>query len=256
MGAANCFDIGAVESQAAGGGCKTIRAAQVSPSALAFGNWAVGTTSNPMLVTVTNVGTVALAGGTFSTPGAPFTRVTTGGFPAGAPNCGANLAVGASCTLKYRFAPTSAVTSNANVTVTYTGAAVTGSPVALSGTGVANRAAVSISAPTITLPTGQFAGTGVVTLTNIAVAGGSSVAVNNVSVSGGSFLTYFFLTGGFVGPDNCTGTNLAPGASCTVTVGFVNVFSARGVNRTGTVTYYDSGAGSPQSAVLTGFATR
>jgi hypothetical protein len=84
--------------------------------------------------------------------------------------------------------------------------------------------------------------------------------MNGVSVSGGSFLTYFFLVGSIAGPDTCTGTVLTPGASCTVTVGFVNVFAPRGVNRAGTITFTDTGAGTPtngtQTSGLIGFATR
>jgi len=249
------FDIGAVEFQGNGGGGGGGGAATVSPSPLNFGNWAVGTTSNPMLVTVTNTGGVALAGGTYTAPTAPFARVTTGTFPAGAPNCGATLAVGASCTLKYTFAPTSAIAYNFNVTVAFTGATVTGgTPLTLTGTGVTTRGNVSISPNplTITLPSGiaNFTGTGTVTLTNSA-ASASSVAITNVATAGGSFLTYLFT----VNTDNCTGTNLAPSQSCTVVVRFTNVFSARGTNRAGTVSFTDTATGSPQSGALVGFAT-
>jgi len=248
------FDIGAVEFQGNGGGGGG-GAATVSPSPLNFGHWAVGTTSNPMLVTVTNTGGVALAGGTYTAPTAPFARVTTGTFPAGAPNCGATLAVGASCTLKYTFAPTSAIAYNFNVTVAFTGATVTGgTPLTLTGTGVTTRGNVSISPNplTITLPSGiaNFTGTGTVTLTNSA-ASASSVAITNVATAGGSFLTYLFT----VNTDNCTGTNLAPSQSCTVVVRFTNVFSARGTNRAGTVSFTDTATGSPQSGALVGFAT-
>ena len=247
-------DAGAIEFAGAGGGGGGATAT-VSPSPLNFGNWATGTTSNPMLVTVTNTGSVALAGGTYSTPGAPFARVTTGTFPAGAPNCGATLAVGASCTLKYTFAPTAAIAYNANVTVAFTGATVTGgAPLTLTGTGVITRGAVTISPNplTITLPSGilNFTGTSTVTLTNSA-ASASSVAVTGVGVSGGSMLTYFFN----VDTDNCTGTNLAPGQSCTVVVRFTNVLSARGTNRAGTISVTDTATGSPQSGGLIGFAT-
>src|SRR6202007_703463 len=93
----NAFDPGAVEFQGRGtGGGGGSATATVTPSPLAFGNWASGTTSIPLNLTVTNIGTVGLAGGTFTfgavTPaGATFTRVTTGTFPAGAPNCTATL---------------------------------------------------------------------------------------------------------------------------------------------------------------------
>ncbi len=255
----NAVDAGAVEFQAAAGAGPT---ASVSPASLDFGNWAVGTTSNPMLLTVTNTGTSALAGGTFTiVGGAPFSRVTSGTFPAGAPNCGAGLAVASSCTIKVAFAPTGAPAAyNRNLTVAYTGATVNGSPVTLTGTGVAARGTVSVTPNplTITLPVGTFSGTGTVTLSNTTAAGGSSVAVTNVAVASGAgsgLLSWFFSDSGlFGGADNCTGANLAPGDSCTVVVAFTNVFAARGVNRPGTVTFTDTATGSPQVENLVGHA--
>jgi hypothetical protein len=252
-------DVGAVEF----GAGPPVLSATVTPNPLAFGNWAAGTTnvtSAPQTLTVTNTGNAVLAGGTFTFGGGtpqPFSRITTGTFPAGAPNCGAALAVGASCTIKVVFAPATAVAFSRTLTFAYTGATVTPTPVTLTGTGVTARATVSITPNplTITLPTGSITGTGVVTLTNTAAAGGSQVAVTNVAVSGGSILTYFYLVGVLAGPDTCTGAAVAPGASCTVTVRFTNVLSPRGANRAGAITFTDTGAGGPQASGLVGFAT-
>ena len=135
-----------------------------------------------------------------------------------------------------------------------------GSPVTLTGTGVAARGTVSVTPNplTITLPVGSLMGTGTVTLTNTTAAGGSSVAVTNVSVASGAgsgLLTWFFTDSTlFGGADNCTGVNLAPGDSCTVVVDFTNLFAARGVNRPGTVTFTDTATGSPQVENLVGHA--
>jgi len=248
-------DAGAVEF----GAGATLAAATVTPSVLNFGNWATGTTSNPLTVLVTNTGNVALAGGTFTfSAGTPFTRVTTGTFPTGAPNCGAALAIGASCTIKVQFASTATGTVTRTLTVAYGGGAVVvGSPVTLTGTGVSTRATVAIAPNplTITLPRGVLTGTGTVSLTNTAPATGSSIAVTNVVAAGGSLLTYLFTNGPLAGPNTCTGANLAPGQSCSVSVRFTNVLSARGVNRAGTVTFTDTAAGSPQVGSLIGFAT-
>jgi hypothetical protein len=116
-------------------------AALVTPSSLAFGNWATGATSNSLSVTVTNTGNLALSGGTFSAT-TRFTRVVTGTFPTGAPNCAATLALGSSCTIKVAFAPASVGAVTGTLTVAYgavagTPTVVTNSPVALTGTGVA-----------------------------------------------------------------------------------------------------------------------
>jgi hypothetical protein len=248
--------------QLSGSSAAATYSASVGPNPLAFGNWATGTTSSTLNLTVTNTGNSPLTNLTYTLGGGtpqPFARVTTGTFPAGAPNCAATLAVGASCTVKATFAPGTATTFSRTLTVANAGAPaaqrITSVVATLTGTGVVSRAPMSIAPNTltITLPTGTITGTGTVTLTNNAPAGGSSVNVTNVAVSGGSLLTYFFNV--VAGADTCTGVPLAPGQSCTVGVRFTNVGSARGTNRTGTITFTDTATGSPQSGGLIGFAT-
>jgi hypothetical protein len=236
-----------------GTGTAAVRTFTVTPTTLAFGNWAAGAsnvTSTAQTVTVTNTGNIALAGGSFTFGGGapqPFSR--PGGAAAG--TCGATLALGASCTVNVVFAPATATGFSRTLTVGYTTATGTGSPVTFSGTGVAARATVSVTPNplTITALSGSATGAGTITFTNTAAAGGSQVAVNNVAVAGGSFLTYFFLT-----TNNCAGVALAPGASCTVPVDFVNVLSPKGVDRAGTISFTDTGAASPQSGGLIGHA--
>jgi hypothetical protein len=241
-----------------GAGVAPTLTASVSPSPLAFGNWATGTTSDVRNLTVTNTGNAQLNGGSVSPLSAPFSRVNNGTFPSGAPNCAGSLAVGASCTIKVQFAPTTTGNLTQNVTVSYTNATVTPTPVVLTGTGVASRATASITPNplTITLPTGVNTGTGTVTLTNAAPAAGAQMTVSGVTVSsalGGSPATWFF--NAVAGADTCTGTTLAPGATCTVGVRFTNVLSPRGTNRNGTITFTDNAQTSPQSGGLIGFAT-
>jgi hypothetical protein len=77
--------------------------------------------------------------------------------------------------------------------------------------------------------------------------------VTGVAISGGNVLTFLF--NAVSGGDTCTGTVLAPGATCTVQVRFTNTLSARGANRAGAITFTDNAAASPQSASLVGFAT-
>jgi len=238
--------------------------ATVSPSPLNFGVWPTGVNSAVKLLTVTNTGNQGLTVGTFTFGGGtpqPFTRVTTGTFPTGAPNCGATLAVGASCTVKVQFNPPSAIAFSRTLTVAYadtggtTVATVTGSPVTLTGTGTSTRATVSITPNPliITLPTGAATGVGTVTLTNTAPLGGSQLTVTNVA-AGPINLNFAFTNGAFAGPDTCTGAAIAPGGSCIVSVRFTNLLGARGVNRAGTITFTDTATGSPQTGVLTGHA--
>ncbi|MFZ2652958.1 MAG: choice-of-anchor D domain-containing protein, partial [Burkholderiaceae bacterium] len=110
--------------------------ASVTPNPLAFGNRATGTSST-LDLTVTNTGSVALAGGSFTFGGGtpqPYSRVTTGTFPGGAPNCGTGLAIGATCTVRVQFLPTTAASFSRTLTVAYTGATVTPASVSLTGT--------------------------------------------------------------------------------------------------------------------------
>ncbi|MDB6103294.1 MAG: hypothetical protein JWO52_3293, partial [Gammaproteobacteria bacterium] len=239
-----------------GSGVPATLLASVSPSPLSFGNFATGTTATKDL-TVTNTGTGALVGGTVNGFAAPFSRVT--GFTG---NCGATLGIGASCTIRVRFAPAAVQAYSGSITVAYTGATVTPTPVTMTGTGVATRATASVSPNplAITLPTGGFTGTGVVTLANTAAPGGSQIQVTDIGTASGTAGAPFN-TGLLAGADTCTGTILAPGGSCTVVVRFTNLFSARGVKRTGTITFTDGGAASPagnpvgtQTGNLTGFA--
>ena len=213
--------------------------ATVTPSPLAFGNWASGTTSGALTLTVTNTGNSALAGGTFTFGGGtpqPFSR------PGGT--------AGGNCTINVVFAPSTAAAFSRTLTVAYTGATVTPAPVTLTGTGVAAKAAVSISPLTITLPSGTLTGSGTVTLTNTAATGGSDVSVTGVAVSGSGLVWAFTQTIG--GTNTCTGASLAPGASCSVQVSFTRVGSVG--THTGTIRFTDTATGSPQSGVLTGIA--
>ena len=236
-----------------GTGVAVVRTVSVTPSPLAFGNWATGTASNAHALTVTNTGNAALTGATVAGFTAPFARATGGA--AGSCTGAVALPVGGSCTINVVFAPTATGSFTDNVTVTVAGATVTPTPAVLTGTGVAGRATVSITLNplTITLATGSLTGTGTVTLTNTAPATGAQIAITGDSVSGGTVFSYFF--NAVAGADTCVGTALAPEQSCTVGVRFTNVGSARGTNRAGSVSFTDSGAGSPQTGTLTGFAT-
>lgn len=119
---ANPADAGADEYVAA-----AAAVASVTPTSLGFGNVIVGSTSGAQSLTLSNSGTAALTG---------INVVVTAPFAQTAGTCGATLNAGASCTINIIFSPTAlgaatgSVTINASVTVA-------GSPVALTGTGVA-----------------------------------------------------------------------------------------------------------------------
>jgi hypothetical protein len=224
--------------------------ATLSPNPLAFGNQTVGTTSATQNLTVANTGNSALAGMTITgvtTATSPFTRVTNGAFPGNAPNCGNSLAVGASCTVKVRFAPTSAGSATATVTVGATiidgplashQATVTGSGVAalVSFTGATNPGSLSGN----TLAFGNQPGT-VSSTVSVKVLGGSPVTFGTATVAGTRFNK---------GADTCSGQTVAGGGTCTITVNFNGTGN---IPRTGTLTVVDStGAAIAVTLNLTG----
>jgi hypothetical protein len=131
----NFVDAGAVEFVAGG----TTAVASVTGGSLAFGNVVVGTTSAAQTLTLHNNGGGALTGINVAVT-APFSR------PAGAAGgtCGATLAGGGTCTISVVFSPTVVGAATGSATIT-AGVSVTGSPVALSGTGVAAVVSASLT---------------------------------------------------------------------------------------------------------------
>jgi hypothetical protein len=240
------YDIGAVES-----GATINRSASLAPSSLTFSPLLVGSNSATQNVTVTNTGNVGLTGGTFTFAG-PFNRITTGGFPAGAPNCTAALALGASCTIKVRYSSTAVGTQNGSLTVAYTLATVTPASVTLTGTGIPSAATFSLGAHTsgVTFTAGSNGGAlSFGTQPNPSTASATLVVTNTGATS------FNFTTGNTVtglrfakGTDTCTGS-LAAGANCSITVTFSPNSTA---TRNGTLTVRDNTAGNPQVVTLTG----
>ena len=225
--------------------------ASVTPSSLAFGNETVGTTSATQNLTVKNTGNSALGGMNITGVAAPFTRVTNGGFPGNAPNCGATLAVGASCTVKVAFAPTAAGSASATLTIGGTGAThpapvsatLTGTGVAplVSFTGATNPGALGGNTLAFGNQTGNVSST-----VTLKVVGTGSVAFGTATVTGGGFGASRFNKGA----DTCSGNTVAAGGTCTITVNFNGTGNTP---RTGTLTVIDStGAAIAAALNLTG----
>jgi hypothetical protein len=245
--AANPTDIGAVEFVPTVGPA----IASVAPTSLLFGNVAMGSTSAAQTLTLSNTGgsTLTGIGLTFSSP--RYSRPA--GAAGGTCNTALGLAANSTCTINVVFSPTAAGAVPATLTIAAS-VPVTGSPVQLMGTGIA-PATVSITPNPLRIAVralfGTFAtGNGTVTFKNTAAAGGASVTVGNVAVNAaaGSNGNWFFNKGA----DNCTNRTLAPQATCTVGVVFINLFAPTGADRAGTITFTDSGVGSPQTGTLIG----
>jgi hypothetical protein len=96
-----------------------------TPSSIDFGGYAVGTTSSPQTVTVTNNGGVALTN---------LSAAITSGFAVAANHCPATLAAGAACPLSLTFSPTAAGAVSGTLTLS-AGNLAKPLTVALSGSG-------------------------------------------------------------------------------------------------------------------------
>jgi hypothetical protein len=200
------------------------RTATVTGGPLAFGTVATFTTSAVQTVTVTNTGTLALAGGTFTFPGGPAFQRAAG---ANAGTCGATLAVGANCTIGVVFQPTIVNAYNRTLVVTYNaGTTVTGTPVVLTGT-----------AANMLVTPGSLA-FGTVTANTTSAA--QTLSVRN-STGGARALTVA-VTAPFARPAGAAGgtcgASLNTGATCTINV----VYSpTTAVASSGTVTITTNG---------------
>jgi len=207
-----------------------------SPSSIAFGSTALGTSSASQSVTLSNGGTSSLAISSVALTGTNPSDFTLSGT-----TCAASLSVGASCTATLVFKPTSTGTRIASLTFSDS---ASGSPqtVALSGVGGAAPATASASPAGLSFP-GASVGTSsaaqTVTLSN---GPGSSISISSVSISGTN-ASDFAVSGNTCGP------SLAISAACTVNI----VFTPSGTGtRTASLNFADSATNSPQTVALSG----
>ena len=171
----------------------------LSTGALAFPAQDTGTTSPPQVVTLTNMGTVAVN----------LTSISLTGSNAGDyalnSECGTSLVPGASCTLNVTFTPTAGGTRAASVSIAETAYA---NPQSIALTGLALAPAVSIS------PSSLSFGVETVGLRSAPL----TVSLNN-SGNGPLNISSIMATAGYQDQNTC-GSSLPAGFTCTMTVIF------------------------------------
>ena len=200
-------------------------AASLSPTTLTFPSQAVGTSSTPQSVTLTNTGSAKLTVSGISTSG-DFSQTN---------NCGSSVAAGASCTITVTFKPTQAGARNGTLTVTDNASPAT-QTVSLTGTGTGGPA-VSLSPTSLTFASqavGTRSSSQAVTLQN---TGTSTLTISSIAVSGDFSQT------------NTCGSSVAAGASCSIAVTFKPLATG---TRTGTLTVADNASPATQTVSLTG----
>ncbi|TAN23767.1 MAG: choice-of-anchor D domain-containing protein, partial [Acidobacteria bacterium] len=203
--------------------------AVVSTSGLVFKPQAIAASGTAQSVTLRNVGGAALT----------LAGITTSGDFSQTNNCGTSLAVGATCSISVTFTPTAMGLRKGALTVADT-AAIPAQTVALSGMGLSINPVATLSTTSLTFASeyiGSSGPTQTVTLTN---SGAHALAITNVTTSGDFSQT------------NTCGSSVAGGATCAITVSFMPTASG---SRTGTLTFTDNAADSPQSVSLSGTGT-
>lgn len=185
----------------------------------------VGTTSSAYQLVLSSNGTSALT----------ISSIATTGDFGETNNCPSSMPPSTTCVINVTFTPTAAGARSGTLVITDD---VGSSPqiVALMGTGYTQpKAAIS---PTSLIFTSQLVGTSSsVQAVTLKSSGTAALAIGSIVASSG-----------FSETDNC-GTSLAVGATCTVNV----VFSPTSTGTsTGTLTFSDNAADSPQTVYLTG----
>ena len=216
-------------------GTGTTTVASVSPTSISYGSYSVGSSSSARTVTLRNTGTATMNVSSIAVTGTNATDFTqTNG-------CGSTLAAGSSCTISVTFAPISAGTRNASITIADD---ATGSPQTVAVTGRGTAPVVSLSTSTLVFgnqSVGAASAAQTVTLTN---SGNASLNVTSIAASGAN-------ASDFVQSSSC-GSSLGAGSSCTISVTFRPTTSG---DRAAIVSIADSATGSPHTVSLSGTGT-
>jgi hypothetical protein len=200
----------------------------VSPSAVAFGNETVGVASAPAQITVTNIGSTALAIASITILNkSQFTQTNT---------CGSSLAVGGTCTISVVFKPT--VLEMLNTELLFNAGSAGTQSVALSGSGVASPYTVSPSSVAFgSETTSLVSAPAPITATN---PGSAALAITSITISGANIAQF--------SQTNTCGSSIAAGGTCTISA----VFQPTVVGALKTTVLINAGSAGTQSVALSG----
>jgi sugar lactone lactonase YvrE len=205
----------------------------ISPATVTFPNTVVGATSAAQTITISNTGGVplTLSNTTFAGDTRDFVENST--------TCSSSLAVNASCSLSFSFAPIASGTH----TVTITGFdSITNvsQNVTFTGTGIASAVTLSSVALSFAAIAGTSAPVQMITLTN---SGTSTLVVSGEALAGAGASSF--------GQVNNCGV-VAIGATCTLSVSFSPTTSGSAL---ATLTITDNAGPATQTITLAGTGT-
>jgi len=203
--------------------------ASLSPASVTFTTpQAVGTTSAPLTVTLTNPGSATLI----------IVGITASANFGETNNCGASVGVGGSCSIYVTFTPTAVGNLYGTLTVTdnNNGAPASTQVVPLAGSGL-SAPAVAFSPASLAFAN-QIVNTASAPL-NVTLSNTGSAVLNIASIT----------TSGDFAQTNTCGTSLANGTSCTISVTFTPTAAGP---RAGAIIVTDNAPGSPHQVPLTG----
>ena len=214
------------------------RALGFVPNALTFGPQTLTTTSGPMTVVITSVGTASVTTGLVSVGGANAGEFTAAG------NCASMvLAPGASCTLSVTFQPTALGARSATVTVN---SDASNNPLIInvSGTGTGSAVAASgLSATDLDFGGVAFPASSARQALIVTNIGGAPLIIGADVLGGANAGDFTVLT------DACTGQTINPGNSCAVTI----VFRPQALGpRIATLTFNSNASNNPATVTLRG----
>ncbi len=196
----------------------------LSPSALQYASFQVGSTSPAQAVLLRNMGSSALL----------ISSITPSGDFAESNGCGASVAAAGSCTFSVTFTPTTAGSRSGTIVIQDNAA---GSPHFINLSGSATGLPATLTPASLTFSSqqvGTSSATQVATLTN---GGSGMLTIASIQV-----------TGDYTQANNCP-AQLPGSSSCTINVTFSPTVAGA---RAGTLTISDDAVSSPQTENLTG----
>src|SRR5271170_1602055 len=206
--------------------------ASLSPTSVGFGILALGSTSQPKVVTLTNTGSATIGITSISIIGKNGSE-----FAVRSTTCGSSLGPGAACTISITFKPSAEGSQSATLQVVDGSGTQTAS---LTGTGTAVKftpGGLTFAAQAI----GTTSPAQPVTLTNLL---STTLTITSIAI-GGADPADFAQT-------NTCGGSVPAGDSCTISVTFSPTADG---SRSANVTVTDNDITSPQKIVLSGTGT-